>query len=1295
MKLKLLLFFFFVLCGGLSLFAQDTIKYLVISETRMDESHQAYVELTNMSETEAINLGEFEFGTIDAWTQPYTPSADRRLMLPEIVLWPGESFVIANIWDLAPKMVKIDPERWESRLRTITDLWTLADLGLYPAETDWGNFDEDSVSLEGPNALDSWDGRSCYYIRQHLSDVDSVVIDAVNANFIEENGTLPDGGRADVAGVTGATATHVLLRKFSVKEGSTDWQKQAGIDLNDSQWMPVPEGPSDWGVEGIKRKAFWTIGNHSDFQLNADEVVSNTIDINFVDTAMVVPWGVRKGWRIMGQFDRSLRNPSDPLDFRRRGDGLAWSYAFSPNREDSAFASVRTGDVLTLYAAGNNLQIMNFRLTVAEPTDDANTVIPKVSLRLTPPWTYNANPVFDVSEDMPVMDTIYNIPFATRVDTLLKYLEKAPAATWEVIYKEVAKPELIDGDKLKVTAQNGAVKEYYIKISKFLPSHDAYLSAITWPDMPSDFAEIADFYGWKGDTIPMYSSSTYNYTLMVPLGTEGIPALIPKKTNLDTKVDVIRAKNIAGSLADRTVIFNTAAEDDTTFLTYRVILEQEKDPANQQPYYAEPFISQYCARAMWGHSAWEICNPGNQQLDLSHYMFMKGGSEGTPAAAIQAGLATDNFGIRYNRYVPGKKWTPDEATWQVQPGLLISESNVNFMVDGGDVFVIASVSESTDANFQVVRSTIQFNFNVRSNPWGESSLGGDPADGWTGNTYYLFKILSDSVLDGTKWVGDPNDFELIDVFGPGDGTTPSVGGRNWEQLFGYTRKPHIFKGNPDYKGSFGTNADDSEWLQTDRAYWGKLGYGWPVDCWMPLSNFGTHTFDAVTVYRSTVTSNSYKVSPGYSPSEQIRGVVAGTTVEAFLAAINKDDQGQTLTVKSADVEITGTTAVTNGDVLEVLSADGKNITKYALEVTVGGLSNDALLTSTVYTIGVTGNTGTVSGFPFTTDLETVADNVVVPAGATFTVVNDSDDYVSYTMLNYDTTYVKVKVNSQTYFEVVAENGVNKILYQLVPTATLSDAYVTSSLYAVDQTVATISFIPRGTATETLLGNLIPAAGATVKLYDKYGFERTSGNIYQDDKVVVTSADGTKTKVYYMSMQVQSEEEVTDYLAYVLSNVYEVDQVLLKITVPGSAVDKNRATFLGDLIPALGANIVVLTSDGIENSGTYMANGNKLKVTAADGETVVYYQIQFTTSASDLTNGNIKLYPNPTTGMVNINGIESGNRISVFNAMGVNIREFVSTSNNAVISLNNEAAGMYLILVNNASETIGRFKVVKK
>jgi hypothetical protein len=66
------------------------------------------------------------------------------------------------------------------------------------------------------------------------------------------------------------------------------------------------------------------------------------------------------------------------------------------------------------------------------------------------------------------------------------------------------------------------------------------------------------------------------------------------------------------------------------------------------------------------------------------------------------------------------------------------------------------------------------------NPWGETVNNGNAAGDWMSSTGFLFKILNDSIKLGLKPATDPNDFQLIDIFG--DGKDPwQIGGVPAEQ----------------------------------------------------------------------------------------------------------------------------------------------------------------------------------------------------------------------------------------------------------------------------------------------------------------------------------------------------------------------------------------------------------------------------------------------------------------------------------------------------------------------------------
>lgn len=1263
-----LLFFVLLMVTGL-LNAQDTIRTLVISEVRLDDARESYIEIANVGTT-TLNLKDFQIGNVTPWNTPkeagnlvkgWNVDAGASYRLPDKELAPGETFVIASLYDWNPRAWAKDPTKG-TRVMNKKEFWTLADIQAHFTESPVADA-TDSVNVWW-NLLDTWGGRDCYYIAYYLSPTDSVVTDIFNGFEYDTDGTRHESA-LDVAGFTNATSQATLVRKYSVKKGNLDFLSAAGQDLEESEWMPIPHQFGGWEQF---RALYWTVKNHGDYNLDETTLTSSTVDIDWDNETLTVPWGVRRDDSLIFQFDKH--------------PGLAWHHSYVNNKEDSMYFSLRTGDIFTIYACGNDLDKIDFEVIVSPPTADANIVVPK---KFADEDGYYSGwpPTWVVTDKNPVMDTIMEIPFGIRVDTLLKYLEKAPNASWEIEWVDGnVRTDIMKGDILKVTAESGAVKRYYIKPDKYQKSHDAYISMITWPDIPEDYKGL---YGWVGDTIPSFVYTKTSYKVQVPYDVQGIPALVAQTRDINSKLEVSRATNLAGSEADRTVSFSCTAEDDTSILVYNILLEKEKDFANIQPWQGEPFISQYVFRSDYANPFVEVVNPGTEPLDMSNYMLVFG-YNGTTADAITSNSGTGNWAYRYRKYIPGYKWQ-SQAEWETQPRIAVQDIAVNPLVQPGDVFVVAEVrSGETAAGYPPATVIAGIDIDFAHNPWDEAIGDWTSLQDWWGAKIFLFKILNDSVKLGTKPATDPNDFEVIDVLG-NSGDRWIVGGIPMDQCFAYSRKPEVYKGNPEIGASFGTTEDDSEWIMVNEARLQAAGYPWPAWRYLVADGIGAHFMKDVTVYKSTVTSSLYKVSEGYTTEELIKGVVEGTTVEEFYAGINKADEGQTFKVMRGATEVAATAELEDGDVLEVLSADGNNTTMYELDVTAGGLSNDAVLVSDDYTIDVTGSTGTVSGFDYTVTLREVFDGVTVPEGASINVINGDDAYVPFVMLNFDTTQVDVLVSADVYFEVIAENGTSKILYQLMPEMMNNGAFVTSSVFDIDQELSLINFVPEGTAVYGLMKYLVPAPGATVILVDKLGYERTTGEVYQDDRIVVTSEDGETTKIYYL----QVLDERAAYLAYVVSEVYNVDQLELNITGNFSVLT-SITSFLGNLTASPDATLAVTNAAGAVQSGN-LEVGDLLVVTAGDGVTTATYTLEVGTSIGKTNLNSISVYPNPSAGLIYVSGLETGNTVCVTNMVGQRIIDREVRQSKETFNLEGNPAGLYFITVKNGKEIVGHYKMV--
>jgi hypothetical protein len=1323
MRLRFLLVFF--MAFGI-LHAQEPYRNLIITEASLGARPMAYVELTNKGNV-TINLSEFELGKVTPWTgrtgyesgEPLPPiedwfnvPANERMMLPNEELAPGESWVIAIVGDWRLQMERIDPFLYRWRENQV-DMDEIADYSMHYPELPATPPAKDSVNPKHP-VLEVWNGRDCFYIRHHFingaGEKDSVVIDQVGGVFDDTNGTNRDQAYA-VAGIPNATNSHMLLRRATVTEGNLDFNAGRGSDLENSEWMPMLRNKPG----GARQPVQWHVGNHGAFVLDENTltpIAGSGVTVDFDNAVINVPWGIQRDDSLVYQFERT--------------PGVGWNYRYVPDENsrwnhagDSSYLSVRTGDTLRIYVAGNSLQWRDFHIEVAAPTADANVVMPRKAHSFTTGWfgsgsAYIDNAYFRATGGNEV-DTIkhsYNIPgitYATRVDTLQKYLEKAPNASWEIVWVDgVERADLIHGDILRVTAESGAVKDYFIRVGEYRPSDNAFLHSITWPDIPSVYRGQ---FGWVGDTIPGFSPTVYSYTLQVPGEIDGFPALVAKPQNHNAKIEVTRATSYAGDTENRRVTFTVTAESDTTVRVYTVLLEKEKLPEHIQPYEAEPLISEFIFWEQWNNGMKEIVNTGTVPLDLSNYLFANRYSEG-PATIFEWGLAHHN---RYQLYIPGYKWTESLSEWEIQPLMAEADVNINPIVAPGDVFVMSEIRTWGFANdYQNwtggtwwVPGVTDIDFGHRSvdgvrtpsNPWGEhpvnpenNNWGESAARQWKGADFYVFKILNDSVKLGLKPATDPADFELIEIFGTGDMTEYNANHHSsgsTPMITSLVRKPQFVFPNPEPKGSFGESLEDGQWNYTDEPYWIAQNAGWPQQILFVSLGLGTHEFIPPTHYMSFVTSLSYIVSPGYQ-DEEIRGVVTGTTVDQFLGYISKMDPDQTLTVMSGTEALEGSDVITDGDVLSVLSADGENTTVYSLVVTDDGLSPNARLTSTQYTIEIDeeAGTGTIAGFEYGTTVKAVRDGVTVPAGALLTIVDDKDRYVPLRKLNFDTLYVDVQVSDLIYFEVVAEDGETKILYQLLPDSDPGDAYVYSDIYSVDQNLMLISLVPVGTSVSGLIANLTPSAGATIQVVDKNLLAREKGTLYRDDIVRVTSANGEESNEYFLSML-----RLDVWHAYLVSAKYDVNQQTLTVHVV-EAEPPTVAAVLAEIQLAPGATVQVTDATGNpKDESDLIENGDILTVTSADGNLVTSYTVDLVTSAGQQPASGIRMYPNPSDGVVFMDGLEIGTRIQVYNIVGVPVLTKVVQNSNEVLSLESQPAGLYFVVVTSDREVVGRYRLI--
>ncbi len=1311
MKKNLTLLVLLFLMGMPVMSQQDSVTSLIFTEYYGRSPGDAYYELTNMGDT-ALTLSNFWLGIVPGWAQatcfdwtgsipkiiPNASNWGRRL--PGIKLEPGQHILVNNVYD-APGGAgnEVDWRRWTWNRPEFLNAdvyipvhWNETGMHEFWDRPDLQMFGFDSI-CNYDWACDLWSGLGAtvlFYV--YPGGTDSVLVDQVNLAKNPAGDNLSQNP-SDVAGVTQATWDHILVRKANIRKGNTNWDQSRGVDKEDSEWMTLFS--YNKGLQGqFRNRPYTTVGTHGDFHINLS---SNTITIDNANNKLTVPWGILKNDSILNEFVI--------------GPGMAWIYTENDQSfADSAFSTVQNGDEILFMACGNNYEEKNYTIQVSAPATDMALVFPKRSLRYDAIASENFNgqywggTPYYVTQKVPGMDSICNVPYGTRIDTLLTYLEKAPKANWKIEYVDgLERVDVKLGDKLIVTAENGTTtKEYYIAVRPLVKNENASLSAITWPDKP--------YYmdGWQGDTIPGFSPAATVYQVMLPYGTKSVPAFIPTPQDIKAKIVMHRASSLSGSQVERTTTFTVTSENDSLTTVYSVLFSVEKRPEDVQLYKAEPFISE-----MTGSKChyYEFVNVGDVPLDMSKYLFAwTSKANVTPADVIKnIGAATDlyNFTTRYGKgYVPGYKFSDDTLEWQANPAKLYFDAKVNPVVNPGDVFVLGNpiqtkwVSATANANSDVITnygSVWLAQLGVNLNTWGLTNLVDNLQMGMHWTALYLFRIENDSILEGTKAVNaDPNDYTLIDMVGdPGisrwqDMWIGEHQRTDWSYVLSMRRKPNIYQGITEADST--TNRND--WVSTAKS---DAGFTGDVYQWV-----GSHTFDPVTAHKSTVSSLLYLVSVGYSGVQSIQGDLNATTLATFYSNISKADEGQTLSViNGTNGSIKGLTDnMADKDTLMVVSANGKNTTKYLISNLP--LDDNAVITAkdnSGITIEIDGANGLIKGVDYGSVLKLAMGNLVIPTLANASIIDQNGDLVPFKRLNYDTIMVDTKIGNSVYIEVIAQNGINKITYRFDPAAVSSDAFVISTLYGVDQDNSIISDIALGTSAELFWKNIEVVKGATATLVDKAGFERKEGNMNYDDKLVVVSEDQSVTNVYYLNFLGENNPDGNIAPSVSVTATDVTITGVLDLVVTATAGDDGLPfgsvlTSAWKVIEGNAAGVSFEDAAALSTKVTFTGTGKyKLQITVTDGEKIATATINVTVlPAVGIASNKFspRIYPNPVSDVLTIemdNFVGRATKITISDITGKTIYVNKDSNTSTVIDVRKFEPGIYFVTVSSGQEIV--------
>ncbi len=1089
----------------------------------------------------------------------------------------------------------------------------------------------------------------------------------------------------DIGGVAHAALTRTIIRKANVTHGNKGYFPQTqGTGPEDSEWLSI-----EWDPRRVL-KLLGTAGSHgSNFTF---DISSSLPAVTITPNSVTLPW-------------ETLRDGIyQIIDF---GPNQAWQVIWGPDTLESNLA--QNNDTLEVFLVGNDIQSKKYSISVSPPTPDMNLMFPRVhsyrrqNVNTYPDYTdsyrYQLETRYHITAlEGDVGDTIGRVPgtisglvgFGTRADSILFYTEIAPNATVTfVTHDGMQRAHVETGDKFVVKAENGSTHDYFVNVEPKTLDDNVFLTSLNL----------------NNELIAGFNLRRNVYQVNLPADAKSFPDITAFARSQSAKVVIERPVNLRGNQAERTAKIHVMPENSQYQMTYSIVFIVGDD---YQPNRLDPIISEIRQPRNAGHASdYEITNVGNVPIDLSDYLIARHTTE-TAEGIISDTTFTNKvrLGYKIDRTRSGSGIYFEQA----------SNDNQGFIdftpiLEPGDVYTISTYSQGyrVNAGKQLFRNGDMFDtldFYQRNAQWIDWFSGDNNPDSWSiydgyydgynlgivcnlNVNYSIWKIMNDSIFNGTKSADEVTDYQLVDLMG-------AIGVANNQMPQGELleigiptsvyRKPEVFKGNTDNFGSFGSTPAESEWNV-------KAGYDVPdpYNEQGPLP--GGHDFVFSTDFSSTIGSHVYIASKGYSTDETIVGVPANTAVGTFVANIVKENVNQNLSVVSGTsgnvlgAEVT----LKEGDILKVTSADGNNHTEYV--IALGSLSNDALLTSTVYTITVAGSIGTISGIPSMTSLKEVLANITVPATiAQFSIIDDDNNQVPVEVWLPNTTVtIETPADNETNFEVIAEDGKTMILYSLAVEG--EDPFITSWVYDIDQDRKIVDRFDGGSVA-AFLSKLKLSPGASIIIKDKYGYEKNEFDyVIVDDEIIVTNSFSSVTY------------SLNAYGDYIPSNNSMLSALASSVGTLSPSFDPMVMSY--DLVVPPGTTSITLTATLDDDLASVMGDGEislspgttnvDVTVTAENGETTTYsVAITISTGIADFNAGSVVIYPNPVASeyYINLGQYQSDVIIRMTDVLGRLV--LIRSESSSIIKVNTEAlpAGLYFVTISKGDQSVTS-KIVKQ
>ena len=1090
------------------------VNTLIISEVQGAQASKAgFLEITNVGD-DTLNLVNFFFqGRYFQRAEPYLNPTDNKASMQGIIA-PGKSFIfdipIENRFTVDEEQNPIYPGEYYSN-RSLSELSDM-------------HFISGALRFGLQFALFS------RYRNPQTGLVDSVIVDVFNTNVNNSPSNLP------IAGYTGRPLDKQWVRKPNVKKGNTDWNNSRGTDAIDSEWFPLNPIANEYN-----QLLYSTMRNHGYGDFNSIMPKGN-ITIDHENLKIKFPYGSAYRDSVFRSFNY--------------GPNLGWEFIYGP--VDTAEYYIQTGDTLVFYAMDDQIVKRKY-VTEILPKDNSFNQIRPLILKQGKKWVKK----FDISIGAPI-DSVYNLVYNVRKDSLLKYVIIESDCSYEFIAKNgKVKPDLEYGDILRITAPSGAKKDYKICTLPYKKSTDSRIKTVILPGM-NYFENPFTFY--LTDTLHQFVSTASVINVDLPEDVDNVPPMVFIPSNRQSTIKVVKAKSITGTPEDRTTTVTVTAEDGVSQNVYQFVFKKLR---NLPELDHSLFISDMGTD--WGSfgNGWvlQIFNPFDYTIDFSDYFLCMG---------------QDNGGWNQDNYLSAGGALGDPDRWVFRPGYRILQDinqeyvfnidlvQTNFFIPSKGVYNFThfrgwpfeglgiSKELQNKVDYRIFSNTVLPHTNQLDGEITPDSYGTRRSLFWNftwwhagalGKSLWLYKITNDSVKEGTKPMTDFNDYELIDVMNGWSGhkqkwlmfdningkdTILDAGAWQWVTCTNMYRKSDVYRGNPVDRASFGigdpetgTVFKNSEWVDygaEEVSPGAKTTNQNRADA-TSRKRFKFHemTYNKHVPY---ILSNVYRVSEGITGTQTIAGIPANSTIESMMANIIKPNENMKIVVRDKsgnDKAVFQTLAADD----RIYSFSERGIDSVEYKPIFGALDNNIKISSSKYTVTVQGDnkSGKVAGIPFGVSLKEILNNITVPSSAKALITDGDNGIIPLEIVPFDTLMIaknerKDKIASNmTFIEVTAQNG-DVCLYSLE--FTKNAPILLSDLYNVDNELKQIDMVFL-TSVKKLLENLTPQPGYKLKVVDKTGNERKDGSIYFDDRVVMFNEQNS-SEAYLYFLQVFGEKE---------------------------------------------------------------------------------------------------------------------------------------------------------------------------